>query len=101
MVRVLKFYEYLICTERHTRNLAGWVLKGRQPREEAEGGIELAVLPRTTRLSPGRGYGNSGSPDKIREGKAVLVQKVLHFAPTQRSYLFLVDFDLISRVSPH
>jgi len=42
--------------EKHSRNLAGWVLKGRQLGRRLSGGIELAVLPRTTRLSPGRGY---------------------------------------------
>lgn len=37
-------------------------------------------LLRTTQTSPDRGCGESGSTDKIREGEALLVKKVPHFA---------------------
>jgi hypothetical protein len=36
-------------------------------------------LWRTTQSSLGRGYGESGSSDIIREGEALLVKGVLHF----------------------
>lgn len=43
---------------------------------------------------PGRGCEGSGSPDKVREGQALLVKCILHFAPSSESNLDLVECDL-------
>lgn len=51
----------------------------------------LVGLPRTIQPSPGWGCGRSGSQHKVREGEALLV--ILCW--TQRSYVVIVDFNLI------
>ena len=40
---------------------------------------KLVVLARTTQPSTGSKCGESGFPDKVREGEALLVKGVFHF----------------------
>jgi hypothetical protein len=41
--------------------------------------VELVGLPRTTHLSQDRRCEKLGSPNKVREGEALLLMGVLHF----------------------
>jgi len=61
--------------------------RGRRGKEE----VEPVGLTRTT---PGRGYGGSGSLDKVREGESLLVKGVLHFALHSEELSVTVDFNL-------
>lgn len=80
----LKFYECLLCLERHSRNRR-WLAEFSSEKEE----VELVDLPRTAQVD-GVEF---GLLDKVREGKPCWERESPVLSPSQKSCLAKADSD--------
>lgn len=89
----LKFYEWLLCKEKHSRNpsysvlefLWGW-------EEEVEFIISSLQCPDIPQVEDSTG--------KVREGEALMAKEIPHLCQTQ-AIQTMVEFNLIIRVQQH